>query len=401
VNNPRSAFPHAREPSPTAVAWAGLAALAVAMGVGRFAFTPILPMMQQDAGLSVAGGGWLASANYLGFLLGALSVIRLRVRPATAIRGSLIAIGVVTFAMGIEHRFAAWFILRACAGIANGWAQTFAFAWSMEKLSAVDRPLLNGVVCAGVGTGIVVTGGFCLVLMYAGASSAQAWIGLAVISLIVTAAIWRIIGADDDMTAGGGRQSIVRDRRWHADSLRLVLCFGASGFGYIIPATFLPVMARQIISDPLIFGWSWPIFGAAAALSPLAAARWTRILGNRRMWFLSHLVMAIGITLPVWWPAIGGIIVAALMIGATFMINAMASMQEAQIVAGPQASRLMAAMIAAFATGQIVGPLSVSYRVGPIADFSKPLLVASLVLVASAYALSRRPASKTRSELSS
>ena len=56
--------------SPSVVALTGLAALGIAMGIGRFAFTPILPMMQQDAAVSVAAGGWLASANYVGYLLG-------------------------------------------------------------------------------------------------------------------------------------------------------------------------------------------------------------------------------------------------------------------------------------------------------------------------------------------
>src|SRR5213595_1775561 len=89
----------ARGPSATAVALAGLTALAVAMGIGRFAFTPILPLMQQDAGLSVAGGGWLASANYLGYLVGALSAMGLRIRPATATRGGLVLIGLATLGM--------------------------------------------------------------------------------------------------------------------------------------------------------------------------------------------------------------------------------------------------------------------------------------------------------------
>jgi hypothetical protein len=174
-----------------------------------------------------------------------------------------------------------------------------------------------------------------------------------------------------------------------------VLCFGASGFGYIIPATFLPVMAWQLISDSLVFGWSWPVFGAAAAVSPLATVGWARVTGNRRLWILSHLVMAFSVALPVWWPTIGGIMIAALLIGATFMVNAMASMQEAQAVAGPDAAGLMAAMIASFAAGQIVGPVSVSYMVGADADFSRPLLIASLVLVGSAYALYRGRAPKT------
>src|SRR5436190_9975215 len=109
----------------TGVAVAGLAALAVAMGVGRFAFTPILPMMQEDAGLSVAAGGWLASANYLGYLVGALFAMRLSLPAAYVIRSSLVAIGLVTLLMGFTDSFVAWIALRACAGIASAWVLIF------------------------------------------------------------------------------------------------------------------------------------------------------------------------------------------------------------------------------------------------------------------------------------
>jgi hypothetical protein len=123
-----------------------------------------------------------------------------------------------------------------------------------------------------------------------------------------------------------------------------VLCYGAFGFGYIIPGTFLPVMARQAVPDPSVFGWSWPLFGAAAATSPLIAAVWARHVGNRRLWILGHLVMAFGVALPVSWPAIGGIMIAALLVGGTFMVITLAGMQEARAMAGPRAPRLMAGL---------------------------------------------------------
>src|SRR5438552_17223536 len=100
------------------VALAGLAALAVAMGIGRFAFTPLLPMMQADSGLSLIAGGWLASANYLGYLFGALSAGFFR-RSGRVIRLGLLVIAGTTLAMGITHQPAAWAALRLAAGMAR------------------------------------------------------------------------------------------------------------------------------------------------------------------------------------------------------------------------------------------------------------------------------------------
>jgi len=149
------------------------------------------------------------------------------------------------------------------------------------------------------------------------------------------------------------------------------------------------------VQDPLVFGWSWPVFGLAAGLSTLVAAAGTPFVGNRRLWALSHLVMALGVAAPVVWPAIGGIMIAACLVGGTFMVTTMAGLQEAQMVGGPHTTSLMAVMTAAFATGQISGPLLVTYTVGSHGHFSRPLLIACLVLVVSAVALSRpRPLSK-------
>jgi hypothetical protein len=253
--------------------------------------------------------------------------------------------------------------------------------------------VLRGIVFAGVGTGIAVAGVFCVALMQPSAGSPMAWQGLGAIALVGTMAIWQILRTDHD---GSGKQSWRQTGhryRWDFDSVRLVLCYGTFGFGYIIPATFVPAMARELVKDPLVFGWSWPGFGLAAALSTLVAAAGTRFAGNRRLWALSHLVMALGVSAPVVWPTIGGIMSAAFLVGGTFMVNTMSGMQEAQIVGGPHATSLMGAMTAAFAVGQIGGPLLVIYTVGPHDDFSRPLLIACLLLVVSAGTLSRpRPA---------
>jgi len=372
--------------SALAIALAGLVALAVAMGIGRFAFTPILPMMQEDAGVSIATGGWLASANYLGYLAGALSVIWWRIAATIGIRVGLATIGLATLAMGLEHHLAVWLALRALAGVASAWVLIYVSAWALGHLAALNRPALGNTVYAGVGTGIALAGGLCLALMHIGAGSARAWIVLGVLSIVLSVAIWSVFRGSPVSPVAAGRLAD-RGMVWDRESIRLVLCYGAFGFGYIIPATFLPVMAKEVIRDPTVFGWSWPLFGAAAMGSTLATAMLRSLVTTRRLWIASHLVMALGVVLPVVWSGIVPIMLAALLVGGTFMVITMVGMQEARSVGGARATGLMAALTSAFALGQIAGPISVSLVVGAGGNVSAALVIACAALVVSAYAL--------------
>jgi predicted MFS family arabinose efflux permease len=367
------------------IALAGLAALAVAMGVGRFAFTPILPMMQQDAGLSVAGGGWLASANYLGYFAGALWAGATRVNAATAIRVGLAGTGIATLAMAYDGGFAYWALLRAVAGVTSAWVLIHTSAWVLERIAPLGNPILPGVLFAGVGTGVAAAGVLCVLLMSLHASSSTAWLVLGVASLAITAALWGVF-----VSAIGEAKSNRAPHRWTWEQARLVIAYGAYGFGYIIPATFLPVMAREVVSNPAVFGWAWPVFGIAAALSTLGVALLSERYGNRAAWIGSHLVMALGVAAPVFWPGVGGILLAALCVGGTFVVMTMVGLQEARTIAGSQAPRLMASMTAAFAAGQIIGPLSVSFVISAGGGFSAALLVACAALVGGAALLVRR-----------
>ena len=374
-------------PSGTGVALVGLIALAIAQGIGRFAFTPILPMMMHDDGVSVAGGGWLAAVNYLGYLAGSVSAMSPRARPRQAIHAGLVLIVITTIGMGLTHRFPAWVALRLLAGVGSAWVLIFVSAWCLQRLAVVGRPLLNGVVFAGVGSGIAVAGTTCLILMSANASAADAWLCLGGIALAATLGIWRPFGADHTQPIDGHRRLDIDRPAWNREWIRIVLCYGTFGFAYIIPATFLPVMARSAVADPRLFGWSWPIFGVAAALTPLAAALWSDRFGSRRVLALAQFVMAIGVIVPVFWPGLGGIVVAALLVGGTFMVATMAGLQEARVLGGGHATVLMAAVTTAFGLGQIVGPLAVSGLSGSDGNFSRPLLIAGASLVASAIAL--------------
>ena len=155
-------------------------------------------------------------------------------------------------------------------------------------------------------------------------------------------------------------------------------------FRYILPATFLPAMARELVADPAVFGWTWPIFGAAAAVSTWACGAQLHQTSPRTLWAVRQLVMAVGVLLPAVAPSsLAALGVSTTCIGGTFMVVTMSGLQEARRVAGVDGPRLMAAMTAAFGTGQLIGPL----LVGSGVDVRWAFTAAALALLLSSTAL--------------
>jgi MFS family permease len=360
------------------IAWLGLAGLASAMGIGRFAFTPALPLMQAADGLTLVQGGWLASVNYAGYLIGALLCIWLPSRPALWARVGLLLVAIVTLAMAAGDHFALWLLWRLLAGLASAFVLVGLSAWCLGQLAALNRSDLAGLIYAGVGVGVALAG---LVGMGAGLyalASAWFWVSLGVLALLV----W-LIGRSrlaHELPDPVGKTSAV-SAHFSADHWRLIVCYGIFGIGYILPATFLPAMARDQLGDPALFGWIWPVFGAAAALSTLLVARFAGHFPPRRIWALAAIVMTVGVALPVLSQGMASLMISALCVGGTFMVMTMAGMQEARTQGG---ARLIAAMTSSFAAGQIAGPLLVNLAHGSLVWPSlagATLLLVSVVLL--------------------
>jgi MFS family permease len=285
--------------SPAAVAAAGLAALAAGMGIGRFAFTPILPLMQAEGTLTLADGGWLAAANYAGYLAGALSATL--VPASVALRVGLAGVALCTLLMGLDAHFASWIALRAAAGVGSAWVLIHVSAWSLARLP-LARPALTGTVYAGVGAGAALAGALCLAALRFQLAARDVWLALGAIALVAAVVLWPLFAERKKAAAHAA------PLQWSTQSLLLVVCYAAFGFSYIIPATFIPAFARETLGDAALYGWAWPLFGAAAAASTVA-------------------------------------------------VITMAGLQEARRLFG---AGVLAAMTAGFAAGQIAGPAFVS-----------------------------------------
>jgi len=389
MSNPSVA---ARQPSLFAVCAAGLLVLAIAMGIGRFAFTPMLPLMIRAGSADVADGGWLAAANYAGYLLGALTAARLPLSPQRTGMVSLVAIVLSTAAMGWVDSLSAWLLLRTVAGVASAWALVSTSVWCLSWLARLGRPGGAGVVYAGVGAGIALAGLYCWRAGAAGISPDRLWLHLGLLALAGAIGVAMLMPrASEPAVVAPGSNLKVRagSQQWD-----LVICYGVLGFGYILPATFLPVLARAVVDDPSVFGAAWPVFGTAAALSTLFAGVLLSDFSRRQVLAGSHVLMALGCVLPVLHLSAGTVLAAALLVGGTFMVATMAGMQAARAGAVGDPSRALGRMTASFAIGQMGGPLLSSALSGKSESFGGLFIALALgagALIASAAWLLRAP----------
>jgi MFS family permease len=379
---------------------AAMLSLAVAMGVGRFAFTPLFPLMVRDGLLNAEAGALLAASNYLGYLAGAMLAGRIRVAPAALLGSGLLGTVLVTAAVGWTLSVPAWAMLRFLAGVLSAWTLVATTTWALEWLGTLGRPQLAGVVFAGVGLGIAGAGMFCLVAASRFSANTM-WVALGVLSVAASLLPW-IASRRYRAPATHAAKAAVRDAQRHAPAATrgLVICYSLFGFGYILPATYLPALARQLVDDPQVFGWAWPVFGTAAAVSTVVVSFWLRKFDRMRVWAASHVLMAAGVALPIVWSSLASVVIAALLVGGTFMVITMVAMQEARARAEHDATRILASMTAGFALGQLLGPL-VSALLGRFTpDYATALdwalALASAGLVASAIhllydALERHP----------
>ncbi len=367
-----------------ALALGGLIALAAAMGIGRFVYTPILPFMEQALELTKAEAGIVASANFLGYLLGALGAAADRL-PGGRRLWFLAALGVsavTTAAMGLATAVPVFLVLRLLGGVASAFVLVFGSALILDRLAQAGRPGLSSVHFAGVGSGIAVSAVLVWGLGAIGADWRALWLASGALSLLALLAARALVpgGAEAAAPQAVGNTSDGMDRRL----LALTLAYGLFGFGYVITATFISTMVRGLPEIAALEGLVWLVVGLAAVPSVAFWAWLGRRWGNDRSFAIACLVEGFGVALSVLVTGPVAIVVAAALLGGTFMGITALGLINARALSRGDPRRAIAMMTAAFGLGQMIGPsfAGYAYRFGE--SFLLPSLVAALALVAAA-----------------
>jgi predicted MFS family arabinose efflux permease len=378
---------HPGSATPISLALGGLIAIAAGIGIGRFVYTPILPPMIAALGLSKATAGLIASANFAGYLAGALGAARATLPGSrrTWLLGALLASAATTAGMGLSDTVPWFLALRFLGGVASALVLILASALVLDRVAEAGRPGLSALHFAGVGVGIAVSAG--LVAALASAGWAAMWLVCGAITLAGALAVMLLVpSAQEPPVASRPSGPVARDPRLR----RMTLAYGLFGFGYVITATFLVAIVR---ATPAIRGLEpviWIVVGLAAAPSVLLWSLLGRRIGIPAAFAIAALAEAAGVLASVVWPSAAGICVAAVLVGGTFMGLTALGLVRGRELAGPgDARRVMAGMTGAFGVGQIVGPALAGVVAEWTGGFGVPSIAAAVALVVAAW-LGRR-----------
>ena len=358
--------------TPRTTAVMGAAALAAGMGVGRFAYTPILPLMHVEAGLSAQLGSAIATANYVGYLVGALAGIAVPalVRSRTALRVSLLALTVTLALMPATRTGAAWFALRLIAGIASALVFVIAVSALLAALRGHGDHVI-GWAMGGVGAGIALSGG--LILAQHGTWQ-QAWWLMAALCLVLLIPAWFL---PTDAVAPPPDRSDPTGPRWFS---ALLAAYTLEGVGYIIAGTFLVAAIDQ--GSPAWVGTSaWVLVGLAALPSSALWAWLSHIWSRPTLLMAALVVQVVGMALPAVRAGVGTALVSAVLFGATFLgIGTIVLAAGAHL----RTPRAVAILTTGYSAGQIAGPVLVT----PLLHngYHQALLIAAAVAALAAAA---------------
>jgi predicted MFS family arabinose efflux permease len=372
----------------------GMIAMAVAMGFGRFVYTPILPGMMDELGLSAAEAGIIASANYLGYLLGAVAAAGgwAHGHERRVMLGALAASALLSAAMALTGDFTLFVAIRFAAGIASAFVLVFLSTIVFSHLAAADRVDLQALHFGGVGLGIAVSSAMMGALILAGAAWTDGWIGSALLSAAGFAVVWLLVD-EGPLSAGHAMREprLLKSR----PLAKIILAYGIFGMGYVVTATFLVAIVRQGDAGRLFEAIVWLVTGLAVIPSVWV---WKALAARRGLavaFAAGCMVEAVGVLASVSLGGHAGPLLGGFLLGGTFIAVTALGLQAGWLLAPRAPRRVLALMTAAFGIGQIVGPVVAGFVAEWSGSFTVPSIGAALALMISgAVAWSARSADK-------
>ncbi|PWQ97540.1 YbfB/YjiJ family MFS transporter [Leucothrix arctica] len=367
---------------------AGIMSLIVLVGIARFAYTPILPIMQQQAGLGIYEAGWLATINYVGYLSGAIiaSQISSLVLKDKLYRIGLIVAVVSTLGMGLTDNIWLWSILRFFAGLSSAAGLLLASGLIMNWLIRNGHRSELGIHFSGMGLGIII----CSLLVELASRSFDwqtQWYLLTVLGVVLLIPAWAWLPRPDTSGVSNSGQTLVDSPPSDLFMRLFMLSYFCAGVGMVVSSTFIVSIIDQQPSLAGLGAWTFMILGIGAAPACIVWDLVARRIGDVNALIAASLLQAVSILLPLAENNLFMAISGAVLFGFTFIgvVSLVLSMAGRYYPTKP--AKMMGKMTITYGIAQIISPSVVGWLAKDSGDYSIGLYIASAAMLVSVFVL--------------
>ncbi|WP_180526066.1 YbfB/YjiJ family MFS transporter [Staphylococcus haemolyticus] len=359
-------------------------ALMIAMSISRFAYTPILPFMQQDTSMNNQNAGLLATFNYLGYLMGAIIPMFITIKSKVFDLKLYVMINVISvILMGFSEHFLIWSVLRIIAGITSGTIFVVASNVALEALRMANKQSISGILYSAVGIGIFSSSIF--IFLYTQAQTWKAtWIILGVVALM--AGIIILTSMKDNPSISKHSASSNRNQGKALNRAFIIpfsIAYFFEGAGYIVTGTFLVALIKTIPAYADYAALSWMFVGLGAMPATLIWSLFAEKFGYKKAIYSALILQIISVGLPIFSHHMLGLIVASMLFGATFLGLTTLFMSKSQelMYHTNQKLNLVSLLTVIYSVGQMIAPMIAGVLIGDSNNYQLALTFAMILLI--------------------
>ncbi|WP_286924194.1 MULTISPECIES: YbfB/YjiJ family MFS transporter [Lysinibacillus] len=367
----------------------GIFALVIAMGIGRFSYTVILPYMQETFAFSRATAGFLATSNYLGYLVGALVAGRLQLadKRIPFLQIALVMSILTTAFMGFTDTIMVWYVLRFISGVMSAFIFVVAASLVLDQLARMGKAHLSGLFYSGVGMGIALSA-IIVSPIHAIFNWNGTWIALALFCIILFMFI--IIFIQPVTSSAQQKESTAKASPKAPPAIWikwLIIAYSLEGLGYIVTGTFIVSIAEESTSFHGDAAFVWFVVGVAAIPSCIVWSKLAQRYGYVRILLISMLFQGLGIVLPAFATNTITLYISAFIFGATFMGITTVATTLARQISPVNSHQILGYLTAGYALGQMLGPSLAGALANYTNSYQYALFGATAVIVVGALCL--------------
>lgn len=360
---------------------AGLFSLVLTIGVARFSYTPLLPVMMDGTFLNDASGGWLATINYMGYMLGALiaaSISNLQLKDKLYRIGLIVAV-LSTIGMALADNYILWALMRFFAGLSSAAGLLIGSGLILNWMLRHGHRAELGIHFGGLGLGIALSAAVAM-LMSGKLDWAQQWQVFTVVGIALAVPAWLWLPKPDSSPVTKAGETLVDNEPEKSWMWLLFAAYFCAGFGYVITATFLVAI---VDNQPALQGngsMVWLVTGLAAAPACVFWDRVSRKVGELKALFMAYGVNIIGIIIPVLDNSLTALVISGILFGATFIgiVSLMLTMVGKFFPTKP--AKPMGKLTLSYGVAQIVAPAMSGMMAEATGNYNVPLILAAVIV---------------------